>query len=247
MAMVFTHSGRLGDFFTTQPIYSAWYKKYNEPVTIAVPKNFPFIDSARDFVLQFDFINDFVVTDFSVWHFDCGGVPYVWNPNEHGLTCEKWINLGFKHIPDKNVAQFCAEDYNLEIDQDFSIRIEFDPELHEKYKDVVGFADASLHRDDVHVLKDIMLKTGLKFHTFDVSLPIIENLKIARHCLYNVCSGSAMAILMNFSHIPFSVYSWQTPMHSYFTQCSTIHSIWQSPFYVVEQSKEDILKMLNLI
>jgi hypothetical protein len=244
--MVFTHSGRLGDFFITLPVYSAWYKKYGQPVKIVVPENFPFAHVAREFVLPFEFIESFETCSFNVWHFDCGGIPYIWNPNDHGVNCENWINLGFRGLPDKYSADFCAEEHGIESDYNFYIDVQFNPELHEKYKNYIGFADASAHRDDHGILEQIMIKSEVLYHKFDLNLPLIENLKIAKHCKYNVCAGSAMAILLNFAKIPFSVYTWQTPPNSYYRPSPDIFGIWTSPYEIIKSEKNDILKFLNI-
>lgn len=244
--MVFTHSGRLGDFFATLPIYSAWYKKYNEAVTIVVPHNFPFPNETKEFISQFKFIKDFIVSEFSVWHFDCGGVPYQFNPNDYGIVCEKWFNIGYRTSPNKYVASFCAEEYELEWDSDFTIDVNFDIDLHEKYKNTIGFADASSHRDDFGILNDIIKSTGVEYHSFDTKLSITENLKIARHCKYNIMAGSAMSVLMGFAKIPFAVYTWQTPPVIYYNETAEIFCVWQTPEYIKKQTPNKILSLLNL-
>lgn len=244
--MVFTHSGRMGDFFATLPIYSSWYKTTGQKIQLVFPKNFPFVESTREFLMRFDFIETVITSSFEVWHFDCGGVPYIWNPNDHGVGCKKWYNLGFRHAPNKFVANFCAEEHGLEVDDDFYIDIPFDIELHERYKETIGFADASAHRDDYGILEKIMLKSEVNYHKFDVNIPLIENLKIAKHCKYNVCAGSVIAILLAFSKIPFSVYTWQTPPSIFYKPSPLVHSIWPPPIDILNHSKEDILKFLNI-
>lgn len=245
--MVFTHSGRVGDFFTTLPIYSAWYKKYNDKVTIVVPNNFPFVETTKEFTKRFEFIEDFVVSDFNVWHFDCGGVPYKFNPNDYGVNCDRWINLGFRSYPTKFVADFCAEEYpGLEVDYDFSIEIPFDQEYSDKYSGKIGFSNASAHRDDYGLLEELVVKSGVDYHRFSHDVSLWENLMIAKHCSYNIAAGSAMAILMSFAKIPFSVFTWQTPPMTFYRPSPNIFSIWQPPSEILKFEKRDLIKSLNL-
>lgn len=245
--MVFTHTGRMGDFFATFPIYSAWYKKYGEKVTIVVPNNFPFVEATEQFTRKFDFLGDFIRSSYNVWHFDRGGVPYVFNPNDYGIECNRWINLGFKAVPHKFIADFCSEDHeNLEVDYNFSFDIPFSTELHEKYKNTIGFVDASPYRDDHGVLERILVKAEVPYHKFNPDLPLWENLAIARHCSYVVSAGTAMAVLLAFANIPFAVYTWQSPLNVFARPSSNIFSIWASPHEILNKPKDEILKFLNL-
>jgi hypothetical protein len=245
--MVFTHTGRMGDFFATLPIYSAWNKRYNEKVTIVVPRNFPFAEAVKDFTQRFIFLNEFIISDYAVWHFDRGGVPYIFNPNDYGIECEKWINLGFRDVPNKFIASFCAEEHpDLRVDHDFSIQIPFIPELHEKYKNTIGFVDAAPYRDDCGVLERIMVKTELNYHKFSPDTSLWENLLIARHCAYNISAGSAMAVLLGFARIPFSVYTWQSPPNLFCKPSLDVFTIWAPPHEIIKQPKNEILKLLNL-
>lgn len=244
--MVFTHSGKAGDFFSTLPIYSAWYKKNNEKVTIIVPENFPFANTVKQFTENLHFVKNFIISPYNVWNFDCGGIPYKFNPNEYGINCETWFNIGFRHSPTKYISEFCAEEHGLEYDHNFELEIPFDLELHEKYKNKIGFADAGTHRSEFGIVDKIIKKSGVDFHTFDINQPLIENLRIAKHCKYTVMSASSMAVLMAFAKIPFSVYTWQTPPHMFYSPHADIFCIWQTPHYILEQTPEKIIKILNL-
>jgi hypothetical protein len=236
----------MGDFFATLPIYSAWYKNTGQKIRLVFPKNFPFVESVREFLMRFDFIETVIVSSFEVSNFDCGGLPYKWNPNEYGVDCKTWYNLGFRHAPNKFVANFCAEEYGLDVDENFQLDIDFDESLNELYKGIIGFADASTHRDDYGYLENIMIKAGLNYHKFDTATSIETNLKIAKHCKYVISAGSALSVLLSFSRIPLSVFTWQTPPHLFYKPSQYIHSIWPTPKDILNNSKEDILKFLNI-
>lgn len=246
--MIFTHTGRVGDFFATLPIYSAWYKRHNEKVTIVVPQNFPFVDTTKSFTLRLPFIQDFIISEFNVWHFDRGGVPYVFNPNDYGVDCNEWFNIGFRDMPkNRFVAEFCAEEHDgLEVDYDFEIEIPFDESIQELFEDKIGFADSSTHREDYGLLEQIMVKSEVPYHKFQHELSLWENLQISKHCRYNVTAGSAMSVLMSFAKIPFSVFTWQTPPIAFYRPSPKTFGIWAPPSEILKSDKADIIQYLNL-
>lgn len=245
--MVFTHTGKLGDFFITLPIYAKHYTDTGEKCTIVFPSNFPHSDVAIEFCKRFDFIKEIILSNFSVMHFDLGGVPYKFDPNEYGVRCDSWYNLGYRHIPDGTyAAKFFADEHGIGYDENFNIKIPFIAELHEKYKDIIGFADATPGRDDYQVLKSIMEKSNVSFHTFDTTLPIYENLLIAKHCKRVVCAGSALSVLLGFTDIPFSVFTWQTDPNVFYRYNKNISYIDQSPFDIIKLPPVDIRSVLKI-
>jgi glycosyltransferase involved in cell wall biosynthesis len=245
--MVFTHTGKLGDFFTTLPIYSKYYLDKGEKSTIVFPSNFPHANVAIDFCKRFDFIEEIVISNFAVFHFDLGGVPYKFNPNEYGVHCDSWYNIGYRDKPDGTyAAKFCADEHNLGYEETFNIQIPFIPELHAKYKDVIAFADATPGRDDYDVLGQLMEKAGIPFHTFDISLPIYENLLIAKHCKKVICAGSALSVLLGFTDIPFSVFTWQTDPSVFYGYNKNISYIEHTPFDIIKLSSVEIRSILKI-
>lgn len=245
--MIFTHTGKLGDFFATLPIYSKYYKNTGESVTIVFPENFPHADIAIEFCKRFEFIKEIIISTYNVFHFDLGGVPYVFNPNEYGVYCESWYNLGYREKPiGVYASKFCADEHGLDYDEDFKIEIPFIEELDKKYKNIVGFAGPSPIRDDYPILSPLMEKCDVEYHMFDSALPIYENLLIARHCKYNVCAGSALSVLLGFTDIPFSVFTWQTDPEVFYLHKKNISYIEASPFDIIQLQKNEIKSMLKI-
>lgn len=247
--MVFTHTGRVGDFFYSLPIYSAWYKKHGEPVRIVVPKNFPVLEETKRFALMFPFIADFIVSNLEV-EFIRGGLPYRFDPNDYGISCDKWINIGFREYPNKFITQYYAEEHGLEIDYDFKIDVPYNLILEEKFRHKIGFANASSYRDDSEILEKVLQKSEVDYYKFSTDSTFWYNLCVAKHCKYNIVSGSMMSVLLMFARIPFSVFAWQTPLDLYYkspvNQFGKMFFNLQSPFHTIESSKEDIHHTLNL-
>jgi glycosyltransferase involved in cell wall biosynthesis len=245
--MVFTHTGKLGDFFATLPIYSDYYKKTGEKARIVLPSNFPYAPVAMEFCKRFNFIENIEISSYTVDNFDLGGVPYRFNPNEYGVPCESWCNIGYRSIPNGVfAAKFCAEEHGLGYDENFHIDIPFIEELYNKYKNITGFANASVGRDDMTVLKSIMDKIDIEYHVFDDSLPIYDNLLIAKHCKKVICAGSSLSVLLGFTDIPFFVFTWQTDRNVFYSYNKDISYIEQSPFDIIKLPSVDIKPLFKI-
>lgn len=118
MSFIFTHCGKLGDFFLCWPI-AAWYTQhYGEKVHFVLPHDFMDFQKVEALVLKQPFTERVSFVPHIIKHFKLGGQPYRFNPADYGFP-GKYINLGLRSPPDKCISAFCSEEHGFEYDLDY--------------------------------------------------------------------------------------------------------------------------------
>lgn len=122
-----THTGKIGDLAHVMPICSWIYKKYNEKIIFVFQDEYPFIKQMESLLRLQEFTEDVrYAHGLMVNHFDMGGQPYIFNPNDYieNLNCSKYYNIGFRSKPDKFIPEFYAEEHDLGVDYDFVLNLD---------------------------------------------------------------------------------------------------------------------------
>ncbi len=153
--MVFTHTGRLGDFFCMLPVLSWWHKENpDKEIHIVLAGNIDFVSSAIELCSLVPFINSIKTCEHQVKN-TTGGQPYQFNPNDYGYACDEYINIGFRSHPDKFIPQFFAEEHGFGVDVDFKIELPdcFDLDLRKEHRDKTAYSLATAGKDSRYELK----------------------------------------------------------------------------------------------
>ena len=191
--MIFTSCGKMGDLFQCLPIFSAYYAKTGEKVNLALAQ-FPYRKEMEPLLKMQECIGEIYYTDYSpkmmisnnevLWDL------YKFNPYDYGLVTESvqpFINIGFRHFPDKNYTQFLAEEHGLDIDWGFKLNI---GEKSNKYrgKTVVCDKYAGNPMRNAKVPGEYLLERT----------PLIKNLQYAAgaSCIRTYATGSAILLLL---------------------------------------------------
>lgn len=113
--MIFTHTGKLGDFFLTLPIANWYYRTYGEKIHYVLSSDFYFFKTIiPDFIKYLPYVEKMTLVPHKIEHYMEGGQPYKFNPADYGIE-GKYFNLGYRKYPDKYISLFIAEEYDLNI------------------------------------------------------------------------------------------------------------------------------------
>lgn len=114
--MIFTHTGKLGDFFFSLPVANWYYKISDEKVHYVVSSDFDMFNKILpDFSKYINCIEKISFVPHKILNYDCGGQPYKFDPSKYGIE-GKYLNLGYKHFPNKYCANFIAEEHGFDVD-----------------------------------------------------------------------------------------------------------------------------------
>jgi len=113
--MIFTHTGKLGDFFLTLPIANWYYRTYGEKIHYVLSSDFDFFRTiVPDFIKYLPYVEKMTLVPHKIEHYMEGGQPYKFNPAEYGIE-GSYFNLGFRKYPDKYISLFVAEEHELNV------------------------------------------------------------------------------------------------------------------------------------
>lgn len=192
--MIFTSCGKMGDLFQTLPILSAWYKKTGEKADLCLA-TFPYRRECEELLKMQECIGEVYYVDYAPEMMKPDNIVdwslYRFNPYEHGLvteTVQPFINIGFRHFPNKNYTEFLAEDHGLDIDWDFKLNI---GEKRNKYRGKVVVIDK--------FATNILRNKGIKGEYLPESGSIVKNLQLAAgaSAVKTTATGSAVLLLMS--------------------------------------------------
>jgi hypothetical protein len=188
-----THTGKIGDFGQCLPICSWLYKEYGEKIIFIFPKGFPFIQNIESLLRLQPFTEDIRYCDFTVNHYDMGGQPYKFNPNDYfnDLNLTKYYNFGFRSAPDKYVPEFYAEEYGLSVDYDFVLNLD------------LGFK----YESNKLMCTEVMYKFLPHFEPTDLSKDFLCALKDFAYAKERHMHFSSLAIFLSLAKIPFYLYN----------------------------------------
>lgn len=124
--MIFTHTGKLGDFIFSLPVANWYYKISGEKIHYVISEDVAFFkDVIPEFCKYVNCVDRVSVVPHRVIHYDCGGQPYRFNPADFGIK-GKYFNLGYRHFPYKYCAPFMADEHGFDVDYDNLFNIEPD-------------------------------------------------------------------------------------------------------------------------
>ncbi len=230
--MVFTHCGRLGDFFCCLPVLSWWHKQNpDKEIHIVLAGNIEFVASAIELCRIIPFITSVQTCGHKVSD-ECGGQPYQFNPNDYGYICDEYVNIGFRDIPDKFVPQYFAEEHGFDVDLDFKIDlppisftdIDYDNMFHDK----TSYSLGGFNKKNEYKFKDQLQD----YYCFNPEDSIIKNLQIAKSSkkIYTAPHGFSIALnlckidnVVFLKHNPFAV-NYYLPYHG--TLLNMTDDIW---------------------
>lgn len=223
--IVVTTMGKVGDAMLTLPVASKLYRDTGKKILYAIP---PMWSKCKDLIKIQPFVEDVVIVDFPVEGYGYGGQPYKFNPNDFGIPCEVYYNLGFRDYPYSTyVPKFYAEEYGLDYDRDFVLYL--------------GEVEAT---DEILCAEPALLELGC---VTDESAQILDiwndnillgarAMKAAkeRHCFF-----SGMAVILDLANVPF--YLWWQPKErtweTYFRGVNFVQAIDITPFILNQKKK----------
>jgi hypothetical protein len=97
--MIFTHTGKFGDFLYTLPIADKFFKDTGEKIIWVLPEDFGPFQSVGDLLILQPFTEKTILVPFKVTNYGMGGQPFNLNPSDYGII-GNYINFGFHHYPD---------------------------------------------------------------------------------------------------------------------------------------------------
>lgn len=200
--MIFTHSGRLGDFFTMLPIVSWWHKKNpSEEIHIVLSNNIDYVISAIELCKYIPFINSVTTCGHVTEHSQMGGQPYIFDPNQYGSIVKgDYINIGFRSRPDKFVTQFFAEEHNLGFDENFTIDIPHNNDI--DFSNKIVYSLGTPGRESNYKLTN----NSDDYYELDPSVSIIKNLQICRSAKEVYTAPHGFSIALNLCSIKNTVF-----------------------------------------
>lgn len=216
--MIFTHCGKMGDLFQCLPIMSAWYKKHNDKVKLVLG-NFPYNKECKPLLEMQECIDEVIYANYLPNMMAKDGIDwglFKFNPHDYieGFIDgpSKYINLGFKHFPNKNYTEFMAEDDNLDIDWDFKLDIgEKSNKFRGKCIVIDKYAD------------NILRNHGIKGEYLQEKTSMIKNLQYAAgaSAVKTTTTGSAVLLLM--AGINCVIYGKEKPYGEYSIDMKALH------------------------
>jgi hypothetical protein len=185
--MIFTHTGKLGDFFYCFPIASWWYKTTGRKIHWVLSKYFPPFNKVQSLLECLEFTEKVTLVPFKIDNYELGGQPYNIVPRDFGLF-DEYRNFGFRQPPDKFISDFYAEEHGFGVDNDFKLEI---PELQESFP--LGCTEHLKHKFPSAI-------------TIDEDKDVLWNLRRFLSCKEVHCYFSSMAVLLYFSKKKFVLY-----------------------------------------
>ncbi len=124
--IVITHMGKLGDFACCLPVASWLYKTKNKKIHFVFPNKFPLFRKMESLLLKQEMTARVSYADFPVEHWNYGGQPYKFDPNEFDIQCDEYYNFGIRTSEPllKYLSEFYAEEYSLDYDRHFLLALD---------------------------------------------------------------------------------------------------------------------------
>ena len=193
-----THGGKLGDFYLALPIGSWIWKTTGKKIRWLLADWFAPFHKIESFLMLQPMTSRVSLVPVRGLEWGIGCHPWHWNPNEWGVKCGKYINLGYAGWPEGFASEWYAKCANIAgWDRDFVLELgPCEPTCDVMCTEHVGrppyFGDDPRTGD----VKYIDTKADI--------LSQIRRFAVAdeRHCGY-----SSMAIAMEFANVPFYLYA----------------------------------------
>jgi len=116
--MIFTHTGKLGDFIFSLPVANWYYKVSGEKIHYVLSNEiYHFNSIIPEFVTHIPCIDRLSLVPHHIENFTCGGQPYKFDPSKYGIS-GKYFNLGYRHFPNKYCAEFIGEEHGFGTEYD---------------------------------------------------------------------------------------------------------------------------------
>lgn len=119
-SIILTHCGKLGDFLYCLPIASWLAIERGVTIRWALAYEFLPFRYIEALLKRIPFTEDVTLTNNYVRDFEAGGQPYHFNPADYGLE-GPYYNLGIRIYPDTFMTAYCAGEYGLGWDPDFTL------------------------------------------------------------------------------------------------------------------------------
>lgn len=121
--IVLTHTGKLGDFLLALPVASWFYQNTGEKIHWVLSSDFKPFRSIEPLLTLQEATGKISLVPHRIRHYKCGGQPYRFDPAKYGITENSYLNIGFRHLPEKYVPDFYAEEIGAGVDYDFVLNV----------------------------------------------------------------------------------------------------------------------------
>ena len=204
-----THGGKLGDFYLSLPIASWLWKTTGKKIRFLLADWFPPFHKIESLLMQQPFTSRVSLVPVKGLQWGMGCQPWQWNPNDWGVECKEYVNLGWDGWPNGFATDWCVKCAKVGgWDRDFVLELgPREPNCDVMCTEHIGvppyYGDQPRAADVKYIDtgKDILSQVR-RFVNAD-----------ERHCGY-----SSMAIAMEFCNVPFFLYasSQITCRHNFF-------------------------------
>ncbi|RPH93585.1 hypothetical protein EHM69_09900 [candidate division KSB1 bacterium] len=187
--IVLTHTGKLGDFFLAMPVASWLYKKTGEKIHWVLSSEFKPFTTIEPLLFLQEMTGKVTLVPHHIRNYKCGGQPYRFDPAKYGVEDKPYYNIGFRHLPDKYVPDFYAEEIGAGVDDDFVLN------AGPARKD---FSDKIVFVDDGRQLRNYIDPAAVEL---TIDQPLEVNLALALGAREVHCGDSGFAVAADLAAI----------------------------------------------